>query len=92
MKWFNSKEKFDRNKLILETSSQIIRYKNTHKTSLPDIKKKRWEKVLEKVRQKEIQDRERLREHTQYTNNIVRHGLWQSEDNMLLSYYKTEKS
>jgi len=75
--------------LIQKASSQIQRYKTTYKERLVEINKRKQEKLEEKVRQKEKQERDRLKRQTEFTNNIVLHGLWQSSnevDNIFMSY------
>ena len=51
--------------------------------------------MQEKIKKREELERERIRKQTEYTNNIISHGLWQSEsqvENMIKSYKsQTEK-
>lgn len=89
--WLNAKEEKERNILIQKASRQTHSYRQTYKARLSEINQRKYEKIQEKVRLKEKQEKEKLRKQTEYTNNIVLNGLWQSEseiDNMLLSYLK----
>lgn len=94
MDWLNRKEENERNALIQAASNKLSKYKKTYKSRLQEINDRKREKLQERIRVKEQQEREKLRKMTEYTNGIMRHGLWQSEeevDNMLSSYGENQK-
>ncbi|WAR24566.1 hypothetical protein MAR_038235, partial [Mya arenaria] len=65
-----------------------------YKNSLIEIEKRRQIKVQEQIRGKESARVEKLRQQEMYTQDIIYHGLWQSEfevDNMILTYQKTSE-
>lgn len=95
MDWLNSKKEHDRNALIASASKQVKQLRITFKNRIQEIKQQRIYKMQEKIKKRGELERERIRKQTEYTNNIIYHGLWQSEsqvENMIKSYKsQTEK-
>jgi len=95
MDWLNSKKEHERNALIASASKQVKQLRITFKNRIQEIKQQRIYKMQEKIKKREEIERERIRKQTEYTNNIISHGLWQSESqvkNMIMSYKsQTEK-
>ena len=93
--WLNQNDEKERNSLIKKASFQVQKYEINYKCRLHEINKSKQVKIQEKVKLKEKQDRDRLRKQTEYTENIVLHGLWQSEseiDNILSYNSENEKA
>ena len=75
--------------MIASASNQVKQLRITFKNRIQEIKQQRIYKMQEKIKKREELERERIRKQTESTNNIISHGLWQSEsqaENMIKSY------
>jgi len=73
--------------------SKKIREK--YKQRLRQIEKNRKIVMNERIAKREQLRRDKIRKQEQFTNDILVHGLWQSEteiDNMVLSYKKKQRT
>ncbi|XP_053372789.1 uncharacterized protein LOC128546365 [Mercenaria mercenaria] len=92
--WLNSKEENERHQLITQASKEVKLMKVRFKSRLLEIEENRRIAIQEKILKRENAERERIRKQELYTENIMKHGLWQSQtevDNMLASYEKTSE-
>jgi predicted nuclease with TOPRIM domain len=76
MDWLNSIKEHERNALIASASKQVKQLRITFKNRIQEIKQQRIYKMQEKIKKREELERERIRKQTEYTNNIISHGLW----------------
>ena len=93
LQWLQSKEQTEREKLINSATKSVKDVKLKFKASVHEIEQRRKLTIQEKIIQKENALREKVRKQEETTNEMVIHGLWQSEneiDNMLESY-ETER-
>lgn len=93
LQWLQSKEQTERDLLINSATKIVKDLQFKFRARAHEIEQKRKIAIQEKIIQKENALREKVRKQEQTTNEIVIHGLWQTEleiDNMLASY-ETEK-
>ena len=93
LQWLQSKEQTERDQLINSATKSVKDLKLKFKARVHEIEQNRKIAIQEKIIQRENALREKVRKQEQTTNEIVLHGLWQSEseiENMLASY-ETEK-
>ncbi|XP_060557311.1 uncharacterized protein LOC132717769 [Ruditapes philippinarum] len=87
--WLKSKKEHERKELIENASKNVKNVKAAYKNRLCEIKQNRRLKQQELMMKKQHLERERVERQTKYTENMIRHGLWQSTEeveNMLASY------
>lgn len=92
--WLNSKNEQEQNELIKKASKEVKSLKLKFKARIHEIEENRRIAMQEKIQKRENIERERLRKQEAYTNDIVKHGLWQSEtevDNMLATYERVSE-
>lgn len=88
LNWLEAKPECERNNLIHPASKGIKELKARFGTRVHESEEKRIA-IQKKIIQKENAEKEKIRKQECTTNNILLHGLWQSEpevDNMLHSY------
>ena len=93
--WLEGKDLEEQAKLIKQASVDARKMQATFKNRYSTIVEKQRERVRQKIRDKERLHAQKIKQLEQYTNDIIYHGLWQTETqivNMLESYKSlTEK-
>ena len=89
--WLQSKQEEDKKDLMEKASKGVKELRAKFKVRLHEIEQNRRIAINEKVKKRQNAEREKIRKQEVNTNDIIKHGLWQSEmeiDNMLRSYEK----
>lgn len=91
LSWLESKDTQEQQELMKKASKGVKNLRDKYKSRLKEIEENRSRVINETIARREDLRREKLRKQELYTTNILKHGLWQSEnhiDNMVLSYVK----
>ena len=79
LQWLQSKEQTEREQLINYAFKSVKDLKLKFKARDHEIEQKRKITIRKKIIQKENALREKVRKQEETTNEMVIHGLWQSE-------------
>lgn len=93
--WLEQKGIQEQKSLMKEASRNVKTLREKYKDRLNEIDQNRKIVINEAIAKLEKNQKEKIRKLEQFTNDILIHGLWQSEaeiDNMVLSYEKKTES
>jgi len=87
--WLEGKSEDQTRQIVEEARGRVKEIRKKFRRRSESIRKKQMEKINEQRRANELTAARKLKEQEKYTNDIVYHGLWQSEsqiDEHLASY------